>query len=130
VAGFCVQQPTAGSPLPAPDAQRTAHGAQPPLSPADDAVLCLCERVRRSDVVASIRAGVRDLNQLKAAIRCTLGGCNGKRCTDPILQVFRQEGIDPRTVTRGTYRPLDLEVPLGVFAGACDEPEGGKGSGR
>jgi sarcosine oxidase subunit alpha len=119
VAGFRLQPPAAGVPL--ADAARRAQDA-------DDPILCLCEGVHRSDVVAAIRGGVRDFNQLKAGIRCALGGCNGKRCTDPILQVFRQEGVDPQAVGRGTYRPLDLEVPLGVFADVDDSAE--KGGGR
>jgi sarcosine oxidase subunit alpha len=118
VAGFRVQQPAEGVVL--QEARATD---------ADDPVLCLCEGVRRSEVVAAVCAGLRDFNQVKAAIRCALGGCNGKRCTEPILQVFRQEGVDPKTVVRGTYRPLDLEIPLGVFA-ETEEPGGAQGGPR
>ncbi|MBI5502600.1 MAG: FAD-dependent oxidoreductase [Deltaproteobacteria bacterium] len=131
VAGFRVQKPAEGKPLPTADqlalsparAKRVEGSKGRPPAADDDPILCLCEGVRRGEVVAAIREGVRDFNQLKASIRCALGGCNGKRCTEPILQVFRQEGVDPKTVARGTYRPLDLEVPLGVFA-ASVEPEG------
>ena len=131
-AGFRIQEPAEGMPLAGDSGARSSKNeerksknvASSSYDPSDP-VLCLCEGVRRSEVVAAVREGVRDFNQLKAAIRCALGGCNGKRCTEPILQIFRQEGIDPRTVVRGTYRPLDLEVPLGVFAAAV-EPEGGE----
>ncbi|MBI5490459.1 MAG: FAD-dependent oxidoreductase [Deltaproteobacteria bacterium] len=121
VAGFQVQNPAEGKPLSASHQACPEPVEGPPAtSPSSDPILCLCEGVRRSEVVAAIREGVRDFNQLKASIRCALGGCNGKRCTEPILQVFRQEGVDPKTVVRGTYRPLDLEVPLGVFAAAVE----------
>jgi NADPH-dependent 2,4-dienoyl-CoA reductase/sulfur reductase-like enzyme/Pyruvate/2-oxoacid:ferredoxin oxidoreductase delta subunit/bacterioferritin-associated ferredoxin len=109
VAGFRLREPAAGV--------RPRSGGRRPGAAEDDPILCLCEGVRRSAVVAAIREGVRDLNGLKAAIRCGMGGCGGRRCGEAILQVFRQEGIDPRTVVPGTYRPLDQEVPLGVFAG-------------
>ncbi len=46
--------------------------AQPTES--EDPIVCRCERVRRSEIVAEIREGVRDLNQLKATIRCGMGG--------------------------------------------------------
>ena len=108
VAGFRVQNP------PAESAAAFDSALQ------DDPVICLCERVRRSEVVAAIRGGVRDLNQLKAAVRLGMGGCGGKRCMELIRGVFREEGIDPGEVTPATWRPLDREVPLAVFADVAE----------
>ena len=117
VAGFRVQQPPAES----------AAAFDPARQ--DDPVLCLCERARRSEVVAAVRGGVRDLNQLKAAVRLGMGGCGGKRCMELVRRIFREEGVELRELTPGTWRPLDREVPLGVFADVAD-PDGGAEGGR
>ncbi|MGM0652472.1 MAG: 2Fe-2S iron-sulfur cluster-binding protein [Bacillota bacterium] len=86
-------------------------------TPADeeDPIICRCERVRKSEIVGAIRSGTRDMNQLKAAVRAGLGGCNGKTCNDLILRIYREEGIPMSEITLPTHRPLVAEVHLGDF---------------
>lgn len=81
----------------------------------NDPIVCRCERVRKSEIVSAIRAGVRDMNQLKAFNRAGLGGCNGKTCTDLILRIFREENVPLEEITMPTHRPLVAEVHLGDF---------------
>jgi NADPH-dependent 2,4-dienoyl-CoA reductase/sulfur reductase-like enzyme/Fe-S-cluster-containing hydrogenase component 2 len=81
----------------------------------EDPIICRCERVRKSDIVREIRAGVRDMNQLKALVRPSMGGCGGKTCGELIKRIFREEGVPLDDVTPGTVRPLVAEVPLGAF---------------
>lgn len=83
----------------------------------EDPVICRCERIRKSAIVAEIRKGVRDMNQLKASIGTGLGACGGKTCTELILRIFREEGVALEDVTLPTKRPLEAETPLEVFAG-------------
>ena len=112
VAGFMVREIEAGTPVNTLD--------EDPLDP----IVCRCERVRKSEIVAAIRAGVRDMNQLKAVVRTGLGGCNGKTCTDLILRIFREEGINLDEITMPTHRPLVAEVHLGDFiAGEAEGPQ-------
>lgn len=80
-------------------------------------IICRCERVAKGEILKLIRAGYRDMNQLKAALRTGMGACGGKTCTELIQRLFREEGIRLEGVTTPFYRPLDMEVPLGVFAG-------------
>jgi NAD(P)H-nitrite reductase large subunit len=96
----------------------------PGAAPGDDeAVVCRCSRVKKSDIVGEIRAGVRDFNQLKASVRSGMGACGGNTCTELILRIFREEGVDPGDVTPPTVRPLETEVPLGAFAGVKSDTE-------
>lgn len=83
----------------------------------DETVICRCERVTLGEVRRAIRSGVRDLNQLKAVTRAGMGACGSKTCSTLLLGVFRSEGIDLKTVTAFTRRPLFVEVPLGAFSG-------------
>lgn len=101
---------------------------QPPQAEAPDElpgeadpIICRCSRVRRSTVVEQIRAGVRDMNALKAVIRTGMGPCGGKVCTDEIQRIFRQEGVEPTGVTAPTVRPFVAEFPLRVYAGLAEE---------
>jgi sarcosine oxidase, subunit alpha len=80
-----------------------------------DGIVCRCERVRKSEIVCEIRAGVRDMNQLKALLRVGLGGCGGKTCTDMILRIYREEGVPLSEIVMPTHRPLVAEVHLGDF---------------
>ncbi len=83
----------------------------------DDTIVCRCERITAGEVRTEIRAGVVDMNILKATIRTGMGACGGKTCTELILRLYREEGIDLSHVTLPTNRPFVAEVPLSVFAG-------------
>ncbi len=103
VAGFLIREPDQGVPV------------QIDLAEETDPMVCRCERVKQSEILAAIRAGIRDMNQLKAVARSGMGGCGGKTCTELILRLFRQEGVDLAEVTLPTIRPLVQEIHLGDF---------------
>ena len=90
----------------------------------DDTIICRCERVTAGEIRAEIRAGVRDMNILKATIRTGMGACGGKTCTDLILRLYSEEGVDLSEVTLPTKRPFVAEVPLSAFAGTNEEEKG------
>jgi len=113
VTGFAVLEREAGE---------TGFGIGEPIP--DDTIICRCERITAGEVREEIRTGVRDMNILKATIRTGMGACGGKTCTELILRLYREMGVDLREVTLPTNRPFVSEVPLGVFAGA-DETGGG-----
>lgn len=108
-----------------PSTYRTEWAEQPlpeavePLD--DDAIVCRCERVTAGEIRAWIRNGGRDINELKIVTRAGMGACGGKTCTALITRLFREAGIPVEEVTQGTQRPLFVEVPLGIFAGAENE---------
>ncbi len=82
-----------------------------------ETIICRCERVSKSEIVKMIRTGCRDMNQIKAVLRTGMGACGGKTCTELILGLFREEGVELGEVRLPTTRPPEMEVPLGVFAG-------------
>jgi len=86
-----------------------------------DPILCRCSRIRRSEIVAELRVGVRDMNAMKATLRTGMGPCGGKVCTDEIARVARAEGIDLGDVELPTVRPFVAEYPLHVYAGLAPE---------
>ncbi len=99
----------------------TIRGPSVPVDPLlpdddDDPIVCRCERVKKSEIVKEIRAGVKDINQLKALARPSMGGCGGKTCTELVYRIFREEGVVLDEITPGTNRPLVAEIPLGAFA--------------
>ena len=106
VAGFSVQAPD----LILPAGAREAECAD------DETIICRCERVTAGEIRKLIRAGVRDLNQLKV-LRCGMGACGGKTCQSLILRLFREEGVDLCDVVPFTQRPVVAEVDLGLLAG-------------
>jgi len=112
VAGFTIR-------LPSPPPQQSAT----PPEDEEDPIVCRCERVRQSAIVEEIRAGVRDINQLKALSRISMGGCGGKTCTELVRRLFNAQGIAPDAVTPGTIRPLVAEAPLGAFVRGQEESE-------
>ncbi len=108
IAGIRLQEPEVGRPL-----------ARYVERMDDDEVICRCERVTAGEIRALIRAGVRDMNHIKAVTRAGMGACGGKTCTNLILRLFREEGVPLSQVTENTRRPLFVEVPLGAFAGVA-----------
>ena len=94
--------------------------------PPDESIVCRCERVSAGEIKAAIRAGIRDMNQLKALTRAGMGACGSKTCRPMIWRIFKEEGIDLGTVTDRVDRPLFVEVPIGVFAGVGKQAGEGK----
>ncbi len=85
---------------------------------ADDTIVCRCEHVTAGEVRSLIRAGYRDMNEIKTVSRAGMGACGGKTCVSLILRLFREEGITREEITEYSKRPVFIEVPLGVLAGA------------
>ncbi len=111
VAGFRIQQPEMGIP-----AEMSSE--------EEDPIVCRCERIRRSEIVAAIRSGITDYNVLKAVTRASMGGCGGKTCRELVMRLFRQEGVAPDRVTPPTVRPLVTEVRMDLFAGLDQGDDG------
>ncbi len=92
---------------------------------ADDVIICRCERVTAGEIRRLIREGVRDISEIKAVTRASMGSCGAKTCTPLIHRLFREEAVPDAEVVDQPKRPLFLEVPLGTFAGL-----GGKDNGH
>ncbi len=108
IAGVRVQQPWIGESLP---------DAVEPLR--DEDIVCRCERVTAGEIRQVIRDGCRDLNEMKILTRAGMGACGGKTCQALIMRLFRECGVELDDVTGGVPRPLFVEVPLGILAGAA-----------
>lgn len=89
----------------------------------DDTIICRCERVTAREIRDLIRKGYRDLNEIKTVSRAGMGACGAKTCTGLIHRIFREEGLTQAEITDQTKRPLFVEVPLGVFAGAVESED-------
>jgi NADPH-dependent 2,4-dienoyl-CoA reductase/sulfur reductase-like enzyme/ferredoxin len=90
---------------------------------ADDTIICRCERVTAGEIRNLIRDGARDINQIKAVTRTSMGSCGAKTCTPLVHRLFREEGVPESEIVDQPNRPLFMEVPLGVFAGLPSEED-------
>ena len=84
---------------------------------ADETIICRCERVSAGEIRSLIRAGSRDINEIKALTHAGMGACGGKTCTALIYSLFREEDIPLSKVVDPTNRPLVSEVSIATFAG-------------
>ncbi|MEN6560042.1 MAG: (2Fe-2S)-binding protein, partial [Acidobacteriota bacterium] len=91
---------------------------------ADDTIICRCERVTAGEIRRLIREGVRDINEIKAVTRASMGSCGAKTCTPLIHRLFREEGVPDAEVVDQPKRPLFMEVPLGTLAGLGRKDDG------
>lgn len=81
-----------------------------------DAIVCRCEHISAETIRTLIREGVRDINQIKAATKATMGSCGGKTCLQLIKKIFREEGIQMDEITEPIQRPVFIETPLEILA--------------
>ena len=91
----------------------------------DEAYICRCERVKAKDIKALIRLGVRDINQIKAETKLSMGACGGKTCLAMIRRVFAAEGVPFSEVTETRVRPVFIEMPVAALANIDEESKGG-----
>jgi len=112
IAGIRLQPPETSDPL-----------AKYVTRMADDTIICRCERVAAGEIRKLIREGVRDINEIKAVTRTSMGSCGAKTCTPLLHRLFREEGVPEAEIIDQPKRPLFLEVPFGVFAGLDDKKD-------
>ncbi len=113
VASFRIQPEEVGRPLPKPIINEKL---------ADDAMICLCEKVSVGEVRRLIRSGITNLNHIKAITRAGMGPCGAKSCETLIKGLLREEGIPVEQVVPNTKRPIFVEVALDKFPqGGSDE---------
>lgn len=79
-------------------------------------IVCRCEHVSADTIRELIRSGVRDINQIKAVTKATMGACGGKTCLSLIKKIFREEGIPIDEVTEPTQRPVFVELSIETLA--------------
>lgn len=91
----------------------------------DQAYVCRCERITAGEIRMLIKAGVRDINQIKAVTHASMGACGGKTCLNLIHRMFADEGIPLAVVTNPPVRPSFVEVPVKDFI-EVDPEEGGQ----
>ena len=82
----------------------------------DEIIICRCERVTKKEIVDYIKkTGTRDVNAVKAALRVGMGPCGGKTCTELIMRIFRELGIEIKDIEPHSIRPFTQEVPMKAF---------------
>ncbi len=91
----------------------------------DQAYVCRCERITAGEIRKLIKAGVRDINQIKSVTHASMGSCGGKNCLNLIRRMFASEGIPLAEVTDPPVRPSFVEVPVKDFVDN-DPVEGGQ----
>jgi sarcosine oxidase, subunit alpha len=113
--------------VPFADAEKVAgvriRSPETPVSPVstspvrdDEVIVCRCERVTKQMIEEFIQGtGTRDLNAVKAALRSGMGPCGGKTCAELTIRIFRELGVDLKTVTPPVHRPFTQEVPMKAF---------------
>ncbi|MFE3845338.1 2Fe-2S iron-sulfur cluster-binding protein [Thermoplasmatota archaeon] len=79
-------------------------------------IICRCERVTKKEIVDYIKnTGTKDFNAVKAALRVGMGACGGKTCTELIMRIFRELGVDLKDVEANVERPFSQEIPIYSF---------------
>lgn len=71
-----------------------------------DMVVCRCEDVTLSEVLAAIRDGARAINDIKRLTRAGMGICQGCICEELLARILRAEcGNDPAGNDLFSIRP-------------------------
>ncbi|HXY12205.1 MAG TPA: (2Fe-2S)-binding protein, partial [Thermoplasmata archaeon] len=111
---FADAEKVAGVRVRAPETPSTPEAVEPVTD--DEVVICRCERVTKEMIAEYLRdSGSRDFNAIKAALRTGMGPCGGKTCAELTFRLFRELGVDPKSVTPPVHRPFTHEVPMKAF---------------
>ncbi|GKS92176.1 FAD-dependent oxidoreductase [Acidovorax sp. SUPP2539] len=95
------------------------------LEPADDTIVCRCERVSAGTVRDMADLGCAGPNQSKFLSRCGMGPCQGRTCGTSVTQLMAQRlGLSPDEVGAYRVRPPLKPLPLSVIANfnPCGQP--------
>ena len=89
----------------------------PYLNPADEVIVCRCEEVTAGQIREVVKKGCMGPNQAKSFIRCGMGPCQGRMCSDTVEQIMAGElGRSIARVGRYRVRPPITPITLGELA--------------
>jgi len=81
-----------------------------------DKIICRCEEITESEVLAAIRAGARTLSDVKRRTRAGMGLCQGKTCQRMVAGLLARElGCNPASIAPPSARPPTRPLPLAAF---------------
>jgi NAD(P)H-nitrite reductase large subunit len=81
-----------------------------------DTMICRCEEIMESEVLAAIQAGARTLDDVKRRTRSGMGLCQGKTCQRMIARLLARElGCSPASIAPPSARPPTRPLPLSAF---------------
>ena len=92
--------------------------SEPANAPDDseDILICRCQEVRKSEVLAAIRDGAVTVDGVKRRTRAGMGLCQGKTCGRLIERLIAQEtGISPAEILPQKSRMPVRPVKIGSF---------------
>ncbi len=83
----------------------------------EDIVVCRCEEVDRSEILAAIEEGARTVDGVKRRTRAGMGLCQGKTCRRIVARIIARETNQPiEGIMPPKYRPPVRSIPVGVLA--------------
>lgn len=84
----------------------------------DDILVCRCEEVTAGEIRAAIRAGARDVTEIKLRTRAGMGLCQGRTCELLVQQILSQElGISQDQAGYSTPRTPQRPMTFGTLGG-------------
>ena len=88
----------------------------PPSPDTDDILICRCQEVRKSEIIAAIRDGATTVDGVKRRTRAGMGLCQAKTCGRLIERLIAQEtGISPAEILPQKSRMPVRPVRIGDF---------------
>lgn len=84
----------------------------------DNVLVCRCQEVTAGEIRAAIRAGARDVTQVKLRTRAGMGLCQGRTCELLVQQILSQElGISQAEAGYSTPRTPQRPITFGTLGG-------------
>jgi ferredoxin len=77
-----------------------------------DPIICRCEEIRMSEIIAGIKMGDRTVEVIKRRTRSGMGLCQGKTCSRLIAGIIARE----TGIATGEQAPSSKRPPVGVIS--------------
>ena len=87
-----------------------------------DTIVCRCEEITAGQIREAVEKGHYDSNQVKYMMRCGMGACQGRQCSNAVAHIVADAGgeaIAENSQFRG--RPPVTPLSLKQLANLCEE---------
>lgn len=82
-----------------------------------DIVICRCEEITESEIIAVIKQGYNNLDAIKRILRCGMGHCQGRSCLMLIARILSRMTNQPlEKIVYPTSRPPLKPTSIKILA--------------